>query len=367
MHFGPTPAQEDLRAQVRSLFAEISPSAEVRRLMETETGFDRRAWDRMAADFGLQGLHLPRSVGGGGLGWVEVGVVLEEAGAALLVAPYLSTAVAAAVLLAAGDEDDLLASIAAGRTVATLAVAEAAGRWDSGGIETRAVRSPGSGWRLEGAKSYVVDGCAADVLVVAARLDDREGGDVGLFLVDADGPRMSRSPLRTVDLTRTQAAVTFAAAPGRPLAGVTLDWAMELAAVALAAEQVGGAQRCLDMAVDHARHRVQFGRPIGSFQAVAHLCAEMLLDLESARSAAFYAAAAAARGDGALPSAAAVAKSCCSEAFVRIATDALHVHGGLGFTWDHDAHLYFKRARSSALLFGDPRHHRELLARHLQL
>lgn len=365
MHFGPTPAQEDLRARVRSLFDEMSPSAEVRRLMETETGFDRRAWARMAGDLGLQGLHLPRSVGGGGLGWVEVGVALEEAGAVLLGAPYLSTVVAAAVVLASGDQDDVLARIAAGRTVATLAVAEAAGRWDGTGIETRAVRSPGSGWRLEGAKSYVVDGCAADVLVVAARRDD--SGDVTLFLVDADGRGVSRAPLRTVDLTRKQAAVTFAAAPGRALTGVTLERAMELAAVALAAEQVGGAQRCLDMAVDHARRRVQFGRPIGSFQAVAHLCADMLLEVESARSAAFYAAAAAARGDGALPSAAAVAKSCCSEAFVRIATDALHVHGGLGFTWDHDAHLYFKRARSSALLFGDPRHHRELLARHLQL
>ena len=142
---------------------------------------------------------------------------------------------------------------------------------------------------------------------------------------------------------------------------------MDLSAVSLAAEQVGGAGRALEMAVEHARRRVQFGRPIGSFQAVKHLCAEMLLDLESARSAAFYAALAAARAGPDLPIAAALAKSCCSEAYVRVATDSLHVHGGLGFTWDHDAHLYFKRARSSQLLFGDPRHHREELARRLGL
>ena len=162
-----------------------------------------------------------------------------------------------------------------------------------------------------------------------------------------------------------QAALATAAAAessGSPVAA-----AMDLAAVALAAEQVGGAQRSLEMAVAHARRRVQFGRPIGSFQAVKHLCADMLLEVESARSAAFYASSAAARADPELPAAAAVAKSCCSEAFVRVATDSLHVHGGLGFTWDHDAHLYFKRARSSRLLFGDPPHHRERLARLLGL
>jgi alkylation response protein AidB-like acyl-CoA dehydrogenase len=346
MRFGTTAAQDALRERVRALFEEVAPSAEVRRLMETATGFEPEVWRRLAVEVDLAGL-----------GWVELGVVLEEAGRVLLPAPLLAAASTVALV---GPEAD-------GR-LATLAVAEASGRWDGSGVEARAVRAGGGGgggWRLEGRKSYVVDGCAADLLVVAARADD-EGGDVRLFLVDADGPGVTRTPLNTVDLTRKQAEVMLAAAPARPL-DVPLDRAMELAAVALAAEQVGGAQRCLDMAVAHAGSRMQFGRPIGSFQAVKHLCAGMLLELESARGAAFYAASAAATADGDLPAAAAVAKACCSEAFVRVATDALHVHGGLGFTWDHDAHLYFKRARSSAQLFGDARHHRQLLARHLDL
>ncbi len=387
MRFGPSPAQEALRSRVRAYLEEVSPSAEVRRLMETETGLDRGVWRSMAADAGLQGVHLPTSVGGAGLGWVELGLVLEEAGRVLLCAPLLSSALTAAVLLASTGEGDgpvaegaggrvaeVLAGVAGGATVATLAVAEAAGRWDGPGVTTRALRSAGGSWRLEGSKSYVVDGGVADVLVVAARADgeddadDADGadGEVGLFLVDAGAPGLSRAPLATVDLTRRQAAVTLSAVAAHRLRG-TLPWAMELAVVALAAEQVGGAQAGLDRAVAHAGRRVQFGRPIGSFQAVKHLCAEMLLDLESARSAAFHAATAADTADGGLPAAAAVAGACCSEAFVRIATDSLHVHGGRGFTWDDDAHLYFRRARSSAQLFGDPAHHRELLARQLGL
>ena len=365
MHFSPTDAQEQLRTRVRGLLAELSPPAAVRRHMDSETGYDLDAWLRMAADHDLHGLHLPAGVGGSGLGWVEQCIVLEEMGRVLLCAPYLSTATTAPWL-----PDDVQAAVAAGLCIATLAVAEASGRWDAGGVEARALRSAGGGWRVEGEKSYVVDGCAADVLVVAARPDD--GGDVALFLVEADAPGVDCAPLTTVDQTRRQARVRLSAAPARPLPG-SLGTAMDLSVVALAAEQVGGARRALDMALDHARTRVQFGRPIGSFQAVKHLCADMLLDLESARGAAFYAshAAAGAMSDGGqgradeLPVAAAVAKSCCSEAYVRVATDSLHVHGGLGFTWDHDAHLYFKRARSSFQLFGDPGHHRERLARHL--
>jgi alkylation response protein AidB-like acyl-CoA dehydrogenase len=365
MHFGLTGAQEQLRGRVRRFMEEVSPSGEVRRLMETESGFDPAVWRRMAVEVGLQGLHLPVGAGGTGLGWIELAVALEEAGAALLCAPLLATTTAAAVISATDDPGlagDVLPAIAAGRCVATLALAEDAGRWDEGGVATRAVGSPERGWRLEGHKSYVVDGGAADLLVVAARV---ESGEVALFLVDGDASGLSREPLATVDQTRKQARLRLAATPARALPGVSMAAALDLAAVALAAEQVGGARRCLDAAVDHAGRRVQFGRPIGSFQAVKHLCADMLLELESARSASLYAAGAAARGGADLPEAAAVAKACCSEAYVRVATDSLHVHGGLGFTWDHDAHLHFKRARSSRQLFGDPGHHRELLARRL--
>lgn len=364
MHAGPTAAQEALRARVRALLEAVSPSAEVRRLMETEPGFDPAVW----RELGLQGIHLPPSVGGDGLGWTDLAVVLEEAGRALFGAPLLSTTVAAAVLLASVDRtpvSDALEAIAGGRAVATLALAEAAGRWDDAGMATRAVRSPDGRWRLDGAKSYVVDGCAADVLVVAARPDPPAAAPVALFLVDGRAPGLSRAPLPTVDPTRRQATLTLSAVAAEPLQG-SLAAALQLAAVGLAAEQVGGSQACLDRAVAYAKQRVQFGRPIGSFQAVKHLCAEMLLDLESARTAAAAAAAAAAdlAGDD-LPAAAAVAKACCSEAFVRIAADSLHVRGGVGFTWDDDAHLYYRRARSSALLFGDANAHRELLARTL--
>jgi alkylation response protein AidB-like acyl-CoA dehydrogenase len=284
-------------------------------------------------------------------------VVLEEAGRALLCAPYLATVTAAPFL-----PEDVRDAIAGGLCIATLALAEVSGRWEAAGVTTRAVRAPDGRWRLEGEKSYVVDGCAADVLVVAARVDG--AGDVALFQVDAGGDGVDRAPLATVDATRRQARVRLAAAPARRLEGA-LDTAVDLCAVALAAEQVGGAGRALEMAVEHAGRRVQFGRPIGSFQAVKHLCAEMLLDLESARAAASHAVSAVGTGD--LAHAAAVAKVSCSEAYVRIATDSLHVHGGLGFTWDHDAHLYLRRARSSLHLFGDPRQHRERLARHLGL
>jgi alkylation response protein AidB-like acyl-CoA dehydrogenase len=334
---------EQLRSRVRAFLAEVSPPAEVRRLMEDERGFDLDVWLRLAADHDL--LSLAR--------WEERAVVLEETGRALLCAPYLATVTAAPFL-----PPEVEAAVAGGLCIATVAMAEASGRWDDGGVQTRAVPSAGGRWRLEGEKSYVVDGCAADVLVVAARPDGED--DVALFLVDAGAAGVDRSPLPTVDQTRRQARVRLAATPARRLAA-SLEAAVDVCAVALAAEQVGGAGRALEMAVDYAGQRVQFGRPIGSFQAVKHLCAAMLLDLELARGAASHAAVA---GD---TEAAAAAKICCSEAFVRIATDSLHVHGGLGFTWDHDAHLYFKRARSSYHLFGDPRHHRERLAHHLNL
>ena len=345
MQFAPTDAQEQLRRRVRTLLAEVSPPAEVRRLMEGDLGYDLDVWLRMAADHDLHAL-----------GRVDQSVVLQEMGRVLLCAPYLATVTAAPWL-----PGDLQAAVAGGLCIATVAVAEASGRWDAASVEAVAVRSPDGRWRLEGEKSYVVDGCAADVLVVAARPAD--GADVALFLVEAGAPGLDRKGLATVDMTRRQAVVRLSATPARLLEG-SVGRVVDLCAAALAAEQVGGAERALEMALDHARRRVQFGRPIGSFQAVKHLCAEMLLELELARGAAFHAATC---EEHELPAAAAVAKARCSEAYVRVATDSLHVHGGLGFTWDHDAHLYFRRARSSWQLFGDPRHHREQLAQHLRL
>lgn len=341
---------EQLRSWVRALLAEVSPPAEVRRLMEDERGYDLDVWLRMAADHDLLAAEE----------WPERAVILSEAGRVLLCAPYLATVTAAPFL-----PPDVRGAIAGGLCIATLALAEASGRWDAGGVRTRAVESADGRWRLDGEKSYVVDGCAADVLVVAARPDGADGaGDIALFHVDAGAPGVDRAPLATVDPTRRLARVRLAAAPARRLEG-SPAMAADLCAVALAAEQVGVAERALELAVEHAGRRIQFGRPIGSFQAVKHLCAGMLLELESARAAALHAASAVDTDE--LPEAAAIAKVACSEATVRIAADSLHVHGGLGFTWDHDAHLYLRRARSSLHLFGDPRFHRERLARHLEL
>jgi len=257
-----------------------------------------------------------------------------------------------------------------GDVLATLACTEDDGRWDRAATATRA-RPAASGaaeWMIDGHKNYVVDGDVAGLVVVSAVT----GAGVSLFLVEGDATGLERSPLRTVDQTRRQARLRFEGTPARLLGAdgegaAVLDRVLDLAAVALAAEQVGGARRCLEMAVEYAKVRVQFGRPIGSFQAVKHKCAEMLLELETARSAAYYGAWAAAHLSDDLPVAASLAKARCSDAYARVAADNIQVHGGIGFTWDHDAHLYHRRARSSRQLLGDSRHHRDEVARHIGL
>ncbi|MGH9189487.1 MAG: acyl-CoA dehydrogenase family protein [Acidimicrobiales bacterium] len=353
-------------APVSSFLAEASPSAEVRRLMETASGYDPDVWQQMAHR-GLLGLHLPTRYGGQGLGWAELSSTLEETGAVLLCAPFLSTAMAVTAVVHGGDEAvrrEVLPAITGGNSIATVAIAEDDGVWGDEAVRTTATPD-GETWRLDGHKSYVVDGQVADLLVVAARRSDT--GSVGLFLVAGTAPGLTRAPLETVDLTRKQMRLELAAVPARPLEGMPVDRLIDLAALAVAAESVGGAQRCLDMSVAHASRRVQFGQPIGTFQAVAHPCAEMLVDIECARSAVHHAARLADQRDrsgvdGGLAVAASLAKAASSEAYARAAARSIQIHGGLGFTWDCDAQLYYKRARSSALLLGDARFHRERLA-----
>jgi alkylation response protein AidB-like acyl-CoA dehydrogenase len=323
----------------------------------------------MANQLGLQALAIPEEYGGAGFGYVELTVVFEEMGAALLCAPYFSTvALAANALLSSSDEGakkDLLPGIASGETIATLAFTEDSGRWDADGITLAATGSGGS-WTLDGHKMFVIDGHSANLVLVAART----AGGVSLFAVEGGAPGMTATPLATMDQTRKQARIEFASTPARLVgdeggAAPVLSRTLDLAAVALAAEQVGGAQRCLDMAVEYAKTRIQFGRPIGSFQAIKHKCADMLLEVESAKSAAYYAGWAAAEDSDELPVVASLAKSYCSEAYFHAAAENIQIHGGIGFTWEHDAHLYFKRAKSSELLFGDPSYHRELLAQRI--
>ncbi|MBV8160638.1 MAG: acyl-CoA dehydrogenase, partial [Acidimicrobiia bacterium] len=198
----------------------------------------------------------------------------------------------------------------------------------------------------------------------------RTGDNVSLFTVAGDAEGLTRTPLATMDQTRKQARLEFSGTPAKLLGTEGEGWpvlsrVLALAAVALAAEQVGGAQKCLDMSVEYAKVRVQFGRPIGSFQAIKHKCADMLLEVESAKSAAYYAGWAAAELNDELPTVASLAKAYCSDAYFHAAAENIQIHGGIGFTWEHDAHLYFKRAKSSQLLLGDPTYHRELLAQRI--
>ena len=369
MNFGFSEEQEELRKMVRRFLEEKSPESEVRRLMATAEGYDPAVWAQMANELALQGLGIPEEFGGQGFGPVELYVVFEEMGAALLCSPYFSTvALAANALLFVGNDEDkaaFLPGIASGETIATLAVTDDAGLWDLMATSTTAARS-GDVFVLNGVRSYVTDGSTATLLLVPAMTDK----GLSLFAVDGDAPGVARESLSTMDQTRKQSRIEFTDVPARlvgdeggALAG--LEATLQVAEAALAAEQVGGAQRVLDASVEYAKNRVQFGRPIGSFQAIKHKCADMLLDVESAKSAAYYAAWAAQERNDELPIAASLAKSFCSEAYFHCAAENIQIHGGIGFTWEHPAHLYFKRAKSSELFLGDPAYHRELLAQRL--
>jgi alkylation response protein AidB-like acyl-CoA dehydrogenase len=369
VNFAFTEEQEQLRATVRAFLEQKSPETAVREQMETERGYDPAVWEQMSSQMGLMALQIPEQYGGMGFSFVELGIVLEEMGRTLLCAPYFSTVVLASnALLESGDDAakaKWLPGIASGETIATLASTEPSGKWDESGIQMTATGSGGS-WTLTGTKTFVLDGHVASLVLVAARTPK----GVSLFAVDGTAAGLSRTPLATMDQTRKQARLDFAGVPATLVGAEGGGWAIlsrvfDLVAVGLAAEQVGGAQRVLDMAVEYAKVRVQFGRPIGSFQAIKHKCADMLLEVESAKSAAYYAMWCASQLNDELPSVASLAKSYCSEAYFHAAAENIQIHGGIGFTWEHPAHLYFKRAKSSELLYGDPTYHRELLAQRI--
>ena len=369
MNFAFTEEQEELRKTVRQFLDAKSPEAAVREQMETDNGFDPAVWSQMGEQLGLQGLIVPEEFGGSGYSYVELGIVLEEMGRALLCAPFFSTVVLAANTLIHSDDAAAQAAhlpgIADGSTIATLAFTEPSGKWDESGITMEATAS-GDGFTLAGTKMFVIDGHTANLVLVAART----GKGVSLFAVEGDAAGLTRTALSTMDQTRKQAKLEFAGTPATLVGTEGEGWTvlsrvLDLAAVGLAAEQVGGAQKVLDMAVEYAKVRVQFGRPISSFQAIKHKCADMLLEVESAKSAAYYGMWCAAELNDELPSVASLAKAYCSEAYFHATAENIQIHGGIGFTWEHPAHLYFKRAKSSELLFGDPTYHRELLAQRI--
>lgn len=374
MNFAFSEEQDELRQTVRRFLEDKSPSAEVRRLMETTEGYDEAVWTQMAQELGLQSIHIPEAYGGQGFTFVELAIVLEEMGRVLLCAPYLSTVVLAGnAILNAGTEEqktELLGGIASGETKAALAFTEPNGKWDAAGITLEA-KPDGDGFVLDGTKHFVIDGHVADLVVVVARTPGSSGEEgIGFFTVAGDADGLTRTPLATMDQTRKQAKLEFAGVTVTPLGEPGAGWpafskTLDQASVALANEMVGGGQLVLEMSVQYAKDRVQFGRPIGSFQAIKHKCADMLLEVESAKSAAYYAAWAAAEDDDELPVVASLAKAYCSDAYFHATAENIQIHGGIGFTWEHDAHLYFKRAKSSEILLGDATYHRELLAQRI--
>jgi alkylation response protein AidB-like acyl-CoA dehydrogenase len=344
-----TEDQEELRRVVRRFFEDKAPPSAVRETIESDAPFDPKLWEQMAGELGLPSLHIPEEAGGQGYSLVELAVAFEEAGRALAPSPlFSSVGLAANAILAAGSVDQqarLLPGIAAGEVLATAAFGDPAAS-----IELH-------GSTLHGVVSFVVDGLTADLLIIPA------GG--ALYAVDAGAPGVDRHALPTLDLTRPQVVVTLTGAPAEILGEgdpAATQRAVDHALVCLAAEMTGGARRCLEGAVEYAKERIQFGVPIGSFQAIKHQCADLLMKVEQAAAVAYHAAKAGADGDPEFSLVASIAKAYCSEMYTEVTTENIQIHGGIGFTWEHDAHFYFRRARASEVMLGDATYHRERIA-----
>ena len=379
MDFRFSEEQEELGTIARSFLEEASGPEQIRSAMESELGYDPAVWEQIGTELGWACVHIPEEYGGLGLGYVDLVVLLEASGEYVLCSPFFATvALAANTILCVGSEEQKAArlpAIAEGTQTATLAFAEAAGAWDADGIETTATPD-GDGYVLDGKKAWVVDGHSADLLLVVARAPGSSGDDgLSVFAVDGNADGVSRKALPTMDQTRRLAEVELSGVrvgPEACLGDCGQAWpglrrTLDLAAIALAAEQVGGAQKCLDMSVAYAGEREQFGRVIGSFQSIKHKCADMMVAVESARSALYYAACIVDDPSDDLSSNASLAKAWCSEAYFKCAGDAIQIHGGVGFTWEYDQHLHFKRARASEAWLGTPSYHRERIAQHLGL
>ena len=376
MDFAFSEEQEMLRRSARDFLAKECPPKVVRGLLKGDDAFDPALWKR-TADLGWTALGIPEEYGGVGT-FLDLIVVLEEAGRALLPGPFFATmGLAVPTLLESGSEaqkKEVLGAIASGSARATLALTEPSGRWDAASI-TLAARQSGGSWKLDGVKTFVPDAMHADYIVVAARTRAEGEDGVSLFLIKGRPRGMTVAPLETMDMTRRWSEIRFDGVelPGDALMGAPhtawprLKRALEWSTAALCAEMVGGAQKVLEASTDYAKTRQQFGKPIGIYQAVSHRVADMLVLTESSKSATYYAAWAveADAPDRAL--AASMAKAYVSDAYRKVAGDGIQVHGGIGFTWEHDLHLYFKRAKASEVTLGDATYHRELVAQALDL
>lgn len=384
MEFAFTEEQQMIRDTAEAFLAESSTSEAVRSAMATEQGYDSELWQRICTELYWQAIHIPEEYGGMGLGYVELVCMLEPMGRYLLCSPFYATVcLAANALLVAGNEEqkaEHLAKICEG-TTATLAYSseaagKAGGQWGAETVEAT-YSANGGQFTLNGGYRYVIDGASAETLIVAARETGSNGEQgISLFVLPADTAGVQRQWLPTMDQTRKQAEIVLdnVALPASSLLGeagngwTDLQKTLDLATIALAAEQVGGSQQILDMSVAYCQERVQFNRPVASFQAIKHKAADMMTRVEVARSGVYYAACVAqeALEDGSLADelaeAASIAKSYCSDSYFKNAGEALQMHGGVGFTWEYDVHLYFKRAKASEHYLGNSSYHRERIA-----
>ncbi|MBX7431808.1 acyl-CoA/acyl-ACP dehydrogenase [Mycobacterium sp. Y57] len=355
--------QNQLRTAVRAFCTEHIDEGAVRAWMESDPPFDPKVWARLGTELGVLGLSVPEVRGGAGGSLVDQAVAVEVLGAAVACGPLFGTVyLAIPALVAARRGDDLLTPLVDGEATAAFAVPDRAGAFDPATVSVRAAPTE-NGWALTGTVERVVDAGAADVLLVAANGPD----GVGLYAVDADGPGVQRIPLSTLDLTRRQATIGLFDAPARLIADPdeaarVIEHALRVGSALLAVEQVGAAQHLLDISVDYARSRLQFGRPIGSFQAVKHRLADDLVAVEHAKSTAYHAIWSLTDGTDDPALAVSIAQATCSSAFTKVATDTIQVHGGIGFTWEHQAHLYYKRAYTDAALLGSAEQHRARVA-----
>ena len=364
--------QEQFRESIQRFLADQMPTTKVRQLMATEHGIDPAVWQQASAQLALTGIHIPEAFGGVGFGAVELGIALEEMGESLFCGPYFSSTVLSAyALMLCGDEDEQeqwLGRIASGEQRACLAITERTGLWQQGDIATTAVIQSSGEALLNGKKSFVIDGQSADLFVVAAQ----SGRGIGLFVVNGRHNGMTVEALDTMDPTRKMAHINFVNVPATALAQLPDHWLntlLNIACITLSAEMIGGAQRLLGSAVEYTQLRYQFGRSIASFQAIKHRLADLLLEVELARSAAYQAIETladcadlqklTAAQHRQLTEHASLAKAAVSETYLQAALETIQLHGGIGFTWENDTHLWFKRAKSSEVLFGTPAEHRE--------
>ena len=378
MQFSHSEEQLAIRDAARTFLAEHSGSERVRAALAMPGGYDPKLWQQMAGELGWAGLAIPERCGGAGLGWVELCILEEEQGRRLVASPFFSTvALAASLVSETGSAEQcaqLLGRIAAGKMQIACALTGPAGLAGVDGVTAELRAGAGGRFVLEGASDFVIHAGTADALLVLARTPGSRGAaGLCVLVIPANAPGVTITPHVMLDLTRPMSCVRLAGvavsaeallgAPGA--AGAAIQKALQRAQIALAAEALGGAERVLEMTVEYVKQREQFGRPVGSFQAVKHRLADMMVQVEAARSASWYAACVADENGAELAEAAAIAKSYCCDAFYDCAQNAIQLHGGIGFTWEHEAHLYFKRARASATLLGSPAWQREQLLRAL--